>query len=222
MAPAYVIPFILYLLGTSIAGRFEGDAYPYAYGTVVLVVAISAGWLLRGKRLIQPHWRIFHGVWVGLLGIVLWIAISELQIEQLLTANFPSWMRPGARVSYNPFEKLESLAAIWTFITVRMIGLAIIVPLAEELFWRGFLLRWTIDPDWEKVPVGEYTLSSCLIVTAMFTAAHPEWIAAAVYCLLLNGLLYWKRDLWLCCVAHGVSNFALAIYVLSVKAWWLW
>jgi hypothetical protein len=32
----------------------------------------------------------------------------------------------------------------------------------------------------------------------------------------------WKRDLWRCIVAHGVSNLALAIYVLAAKAWWLW
>ncbi len=225
LAPAFVAPFVLYLLGTSIAGRFEGHAYPIAYGMVVLVVAMAACYLLIGKKLINPHWRVGHGVWVGLFGIALWIGLSELQLERLATETLPSWLSwlsPGERVGYNPFEKLEGALAVWGFIAVRMVGLAIVVPLAEELFWRGFLLRWAIDPDWQRVRIGEYTLSSCLLVTAMFTLAHPEWLAAAVYCLLLNSLLYWKRDLWLCMVAHGVSNFALAVYVLAFEAWWLW
>jgi len=221
-ASAYVVPFVLYLVGTSIAGRFEGQAYPVAYGVVVAIVSLAAIYLLHGKALFRPHIRVGHGVCVGLLGIALWIVLSELQLERWVTNYLPEWLSPGARVSYNPFEKLEGALAVWGFIAVRVIGLSLVVPLAEELFWRGFLLRWAIDPEWQRVPIGEYTLSSCLLVTAMFTLAHPEWIAAAVYCLLLNGLLYWKRDLWQCIVAHAVSNFALAVYVLMFEAWWLW
>lgn len=52
--------------------------------------------------------------------------------------------------------------------------------------------------------------------------AHPEWLAAAVYSLLMNGLLYWKKDIWQCIVAHGVSNLLLAVYVLASGNWWLW
>ncbi len=222
MAKAFIVPFVLYLLGTSFAARFSDAQYPFAYAMVVVLVAVACIWLSRGQQLLRPHWKVATGVAVGVLGIVLWIALSELQIERSLAAHLPTWLQPGERVGYNPFEKLNGNFAIGFFITVRLIGLAIIVPVAEELFWRGFLLRWTIDPEWEKVPIGEYTLSSCMIVTALFTLAHPEWLAAAVYCLLLNGLLYWKRDLWQCVIAHAVSNFLLAIYVLWAKAWWLW
>ena len=105
---------------------------------------------------------------------------------------------------------------------MRLVGIAVLVPIAEELFWRGFLLRWLIDPEWEEIKLGEYTHHSCAIVVLMFTVAHPEWLAAASYCLLINGLLYWKKDLWQCVVAHAVSNLVLAIYVLQTGHWWLW
>jgi hypothetical protein len=59
-------------------------------------------------------------------------------------------------------------------------------------------------------------------VTLMFTLAHPEWMAAAVYCVLLNLLLSWTRDLWNCVVAHGVSNLVLGVYVLWTDSWELW
>mgnify|MGYP002683041209 CR=1 FL=1 len=93
---------------------------------------------------------------------------------------------------------------------------------AEEIFWRGFLLRWLTNAEWEKVPLGRFSGMSFLLVTLLFTLAHPEWLAAAVYCALLNGFIYWKQDLWSCVVAHGVSNLLLGLYVLTTEHWWLW
>ena len=221
-ATAYVAPFIMYLVGTTLISRLDASYYPVGYALVALSVAITAAFLLRESEAIKVHWRILPGVLVGTVGIALWIWLSDLQVEQAIGQYLPKFLRPGERVSYNPFEKLPEQWQVWSFVVGRIFGLAIVVPLAEELFWRGFLLRWLIDPDWERVPVGQYTFASCAIVTLMFTMAHPEWLAAAVYCLLINGLLYWKRDIWQCIIAHAVSNFLLAIYVLAFKAWWLW
>jgi hypothetical protein len=47
-------------------------------------------------------------------------------------------------------------------------------------------------------------------------------LAAAVYAALLNGLMYWRRDLWNCIVAHSVSNLVLAVYILTTGSWSLW
>ena len=41
---------------------------------------------------------------------------------------------------------------------MRMLGLVVLVPLIEELFWRSFLIRWLIDPDFHQVPIGRVTL----------------------------------------------------------------
>ncbi len=222
MAKVFVAPFVLYLLGTNLIGRFPDSWYPLAYAVVVGVVAIAFGYLARHHRIIEPHWRIGPAIGVGLVGIAIWIGLSELHLEQQLAQFLPGWLAPGERTSYNPFEKLDGPVAVWAFIAVRTLGLAVVVPIAEELFWRGFLLRWLIDPEWEKVSLGDYTFSSFALVTVMFTLAHPEWLAAAIYCALLNALLIWKKDLWLCVVAHGVSNLTLVIYVLAYGAWWLW
>lgn len=221
MTKSYVAPFVFYLAGTSLIARWGDAWYPWLYGLLVVGLLGALAWLLAGKEILRPHLRIASGVAVGLVGIAMWIGLASLHVEQTLAEFLPEWLRPEARVAYNPLQQLDGLS-VWAFIAVRLAGIAIVVPLAEELFWRGFLLRWLIDPEWEKVPVGEFTLSSCAIVTLMFTLAHPEWLAAASYCLLINALLYWKRDLWLCVVAHAVSNFVLAIYVLSTGEWWLW
>lgn len=221
MTQAHVIPFVLYLFGTSFLARFGDAWYPVLYSSLVLGMLVYMAWLLLNKPVLRPHARVLWGVVVGLVGIALWIGLASLHIEEQLAQWLPTWLRPEARVAYNPLEQLSGVQA-WAFIAVRLLGIAVVVPIAEELFWRGFLLRWLIDPEWERVPLGEFTLASCATVTLMFTLAHPEWLAAAVYCLLINGLLYWKKDLWLCVVAHAVSNLALAVYVLATGAWWLW
>ena len=220
-AKAYVLPFALYLIGTAVIGQFAEGWYPWAYAAVVVAVIAVLGWSLRGTEVLRPHARVIQGVAVGVVGIAIWIGLSHLRVEQSLSEWLPTWLRSAERVAFDPFTELSGVQ-VWLFIAVRLIGLAVVVPLAEELFWRGFLLRWLIDPDWEKVPIGRYTFASCMLVTGVFALAHPEWLAAAVYCLLINGLLYWTKDLWQCVVAHATSNLILGIYVMWFGQWWLW
>jgi uncharacterized protein len=217
MAKSYILPFTLYLIGVNVAAWLP-DVYPLAHVGVAALVGVATWVLLRGQRVFRPHWRVGEAVLVGLVGIALWIGLSELRLEQLL----PSTLRPQPRVGYNPFQHLAHSWTIGTFVAVRLIELVVLVPLAEEMFWRGFLLRWLTSAEWEKVPLGRFSGRAFLIVTLLFTLAHPEWLAAAVYCMLLNGLLYWKKDLWCCVVAHGVSNLVLGLYIVMTGAWWLW
>ncbi|MBX3420700.1 MAG: CAAX prenyl protease-related protein [Pirellulaceae bacterium] len=225
LTQACTLPFVVYLVGSAMLSKLSTQSYPFGYAVVAAASALTLWWLLpRPARstLFTIHPRIFWGVLVGTLGIAWWILLSHLHLEKQLTAGFPEWLQVGERVSFNPLEKIADPWARAGFLAVRLLGIAVIVPLVEELFWRGFLLRWTIDPEWQDVPLGTFTWASCGIVTALFTLAHPEWFAAASYCLLINGLLYWKRDLWQCIVAHSVSNFLLAMYVLQTGHWWLW
>lgn len=221
MAKAFILPFALYVLGTALIGQLDEGWYPWAYATIVVAVMAVLSWSLRGRNLLRPHGRVAQGLLVGVIGIAIWIGLSHLHLERYVSDQLPSWLSPAERVAFNPLAELHGMQ-LWLFIAIRLTGLAILVPLAEELFWRGFLLRWLIDPDWEKVPIGRYTFSSCMLVTAMFAMAHPEWLAAAIYCLIVNGLLYRTKDLWQCVVAHSTSNLLLGIYVLSFGQWWLW
>ena len=224
-ATACIIRFMVYLIGSSFLGRLSSYWYPLGYGVVASLTAFSLWrlWPTDLRRSIMPiHFRIGWGVVFGLVGIIFWIILSHLHLERLLTSGLPAWLQVGERVSFNPLMEMNSPLTLSLFLIVRFVGIAALVPLVEELFWRCFLLRWTIDPEWQQIPLGTFTWPSCLTVTALFTLAHPEWFAAASYCLLINGLLYWKKDLWLCVVAHGVSNFALAVYVLITGHWFLW
>lgn len=217
----YVLPFALYLLLTQVPLKFPAQ-YPWLHGICVLLVGLVTIGLLRGRGLVRIHGNVLPGVLFGIGGILLWILLCNLQLEALIMDRLPDWLQPEARAAFDPFAEISSPVGRWSFITARILGMAVLVPFAEELFWRGFLLRWIISPDWRQVSIGSYSFKSFAWVVLLFTLAHPEWLAAAVYCSLINLLLYWKRDLWNCIVAHGVSNLLLAIYVMLTGAWQLW
>src|SRR6266849_5708463 len=131
---AYVLPFILYLGFTQVAAAYP-DQYGWLYpAAVVLVGAITIG-LLRGRHLLGPHGNVVAGVSVGLIGIALWIGLCRLDWEQTVAAYLPSWLQPK-RAAFNPFQSITWPIAQWAFVAVRFSGLAILVPIAEELFWR--------------------------------------------------------------------------------------
>ncbi|PYK56848.1 MAG: CAAX prenyl protease-related protein [Verrucomicrobia bacterium] len=78
-------------------------------------------------------------------------------------AVFGIWTAPQYFLHFAPrpvgFDPtlLESNSAIyWSMILFRFLRLVVVVPLAEEVFWRGFLLRFVIDEHFERVPFGKF------------------------------------------------------------------
>ena len=218
---ACVVPFAAYLVLTQFVSSFPGH-YAWAYPVAAVLTAGITGVLLRNNDLVRPHWNVTAGIAAGVIGIALWIALCGLDLEQRLTVWLPSWLQPEARAGFDPFIELSHSTARWSFVAARLFGLAIVVPVVEEVFWRGFLMRWLIAEDWQSEPIGQFTPYSFAAVTVLFALAHPEWIAAAVWCAVINGLLYWTRDLWNCVVAHAVTNLLLGVYVLASGTWDLW
>src|SRR5262249_35204855 len=115
---AYVLPFVLYLALTQIPAAFP-EQYIWLYPSVVMLVGLATIVLLRGRRLIQPHGDILAGVAVGLLGILLWIALCQLHLEEHVAVYFPSWLQPK-RAAFNPFESITQPTTRWAFLAARL------------------------------------------------------------------------------------------------------
>jgi CAAX prenyl protease-like protein len=112
--------------------------------------------------------------------------------------------------------------SLW-FIVLRTASCALLVPVIEELFWRGWMTRWLVKPDFRSVPLGTFTLPSFLIVTVLFASEHgPFWdvglLAGAIY----NWWLWRTRNVADCIVAHAVTNACLSAYVLASGRWEYW
>ena len=88
----------------------------------------------------------------------MWIGLCRMQLERkLLTPlGLEKFLGLGERPAFNPLEQLAA-TPLWaySFLAIRFVGLALIVPIIEEFFLRGFIMRWAVREDLWTVPFGE-------------------------------------------------------------------
>jgi uncharacterized protein len=216
----YVAPMATFLLLTSAEDWLpEGPHptyYPLFYAFKIAIVAFVC-WLGRSTWADLRPWpgrkSLALAVGLGLLVTLMWVGLDGL---------YPVYGKVGERAAFNP--NALPMAGRVGFLAVRMLGLVLVVPLFEELFWRSFVIRYIIDPDdFRKVPIGRVTPMAGAITAALFAAEHPaEWLPALLTGALWAWLLHQSRSVSACFVSHAVANLGLGIYVLTTGRWKFW
>jgi CAAX prenyl protease-like protein len=116
-----------------------------------------------------------------------------------------------------------SAAARITWISFRILAATITVPIAEEMAFRGFLLRRLISQDFESVPFTRFTWFSLLASSALFGALHGGlWFAGIVAGILYSFAMIRRGRIGEAVAAHATTNALLAVYVLAFGQWHLW
>jgi CAAX prenyl protease-like protein len=212
----YVLPMGCFGVVTAIEGAGPPTLYPAIYlakiGIVVVAIAIGAR---HWRAEFKPSWRgAAWGIAAGLLGFVGWVSIDPLT---------PHFAVLGERAAFDPFTQFHSPTVRSAFIGLRLFGLAVVVPIMEEVFWRSFVLRYLTDPDrWRQLPLHDFTIWAAGLMAAFFALSHPEWLVALLYAVLMAGLLRMTRELFCCTLAHAVTNLSLGLFVLKTGAWAYW
>ena len=147
-------------------------------------------------------------IMVGTFVYILWVRMNW------------AWATQGQAAGYNPFQSDIGIGIILA--GMRVFGATIVVPLMEELFWRSFLLRFLVKSPYASVPLGTFSVFSCVATVVLFGLEHHHWLAGIMAGLVYNLLLYKTRRLWPCVVAHASTNFALSIHVLVTGEWQWW
>ncbi len=215
----YVAPFAAFLVLTPVEGfavtREETPHptwYPLAYSVKVALVAAVA-WACRSTwrdLTPSPGWtRLAVSAGLGVIVTVFWVGLDPY---------YPRFSFLGARTAFDPGLIPSPIGRIG-FLAVRFVGLAALVPLIEELFWRSFLMRWLIDPAFTRVPIGRVTPFAVAVTSVLFGLEHPEWLPGLLTGLLWAALLAWSRSLTTCLVSHAVANLGLGLYVLATGEW---
>jgi CAAX prenyl protease-like protein len=129
----------------------------------------------------------------------------------------------GSRIGYDPFQEIHNTALRTLFLIVRFFGLVVVVPIVEEVFYRGFLLRFVTDSeDFRRVPLGRFSMGAFLVNIVFMALSHPEWLVAGIFSAAMCALIARTRNLSACIVAHGVTNLMLGAYVLKFHQWQYW
>lgn len=209
-----------FLLLNEIVGKiFDGMAGPWwiaepRFWVFPLQTFVCAWLLWRGWKYYELQAPRGTAWWlgIGVLVLLLWIAPQE-------------WLGAAPRrEGFDPTYFGPSGGAFWTTVALRFARLVIVVPLLEEIFWRGFLLRYLIRDQFLTVPFGSFSWLSFIVVTAGFTTVHlaEDRPAAALTGMLYNLVAYRTRSLSACVLAHAVTNLLLGIYIMRTGQWGFW
>jgi exosortase E/protease (VPEID-CTERM system) len=200
----YCLPFGLQLLTGMMTGAFVFHV-DWLYGLRVL--AIGAG--LYVTRRFLPKLRPSDWVYPTAIGVV----------------AFTVWMlfEPAPDVARVALARAELDAAsavqrvVW--LASRCVGSILLVPIAEELAFRGFLLRRLVAAEFEDVPFTRWTVWSVLVSSLIFGALHDNWIGGAL-CGVLYAYAQKRRGaLGDAILAHAVTNLLVAAAALGFGRW---
>ena len=219
---AYIMPFAVFMV---LLGIIPLVGFPFkASGSIFLsapqywvfpVQTLLCGALLWRYRAHYPLARIAKPgftLFIAILVFVIWISPQHIFRAAPRTVGFDPTL----------FQANRSLFA--ATLLLRFLRLVIVVPLLEEIFWRGFLLRDLIHPDFTKVPIGAFTGFSFFGVAIAFGLAHwgPDFVPAVITGALYNAVAYRTRSLSSCVTAHAVTNLLLGIYIMQTRQWGFW
>lgn len=223
----FMAPYLVYLalLGTR---DLAGDQWMWAFTILRGVGTFFVVWLIWryyppfGK----PH--VLLALLAGIACAALWVGGQHLFNYLGVTPRLQLWPMfygtPDPPEVINPFNRYDDLWIAWSSIVTRIVVAITAVPVVEEIFWRGFLLRALIDwHRFEKLPLGKFTLWSFLLSSGLSAFQHPDNWLVSVFCwFAFNGLMYWKKSVWFMIFVHGFTNLVLYVYVVAVGDWIFW
>lgn len=219
---AYTIPFAAFLGFLGLVSGVESFAREDSswwlkdpkYWIFPLQSVVCAGLLLYFWRnyTFRPLSQWPYGLLAGIVVLVLWVSPQAF-------LGFP-YRTDG----FNP-EYFGEEGSLYTMNTIaRFARLVIIVPLIEEIFWRGFLMRYLIKEDFQSVAFGTYKPMAFFGVAGLFMLVHsmPDWPAAFVTGIIYNYVAVKTKSLFACVIAHAVTNLGLGIYIMATRQWGFW
>ena len=220
----YVLPLVVF--GAFLAlENYAPQAKSWLYPAKTVATAMCLWLLRRHYKCLSWRWS-WLGIVIGLVVVVQWISMEEFFSRHWHYPPLPVVGGEGT-VQAEHFDPEAAFGgrglSFWLWIASRMAGAVIVVPIMEELFWRGFLLRLFESRFryFERIQLGEFGLFSCFAVAGLFALVHPWYISAFVCALFYNWLMYKTRSMLACVAAHALTNLLLWVYILYFNAWWL-
>lgn len=218
----YVMPYFAYVL---IASLFEKNIpIEYSYASRLIIVPLIMIWAWKFYfPIIGPkpvYSSVITGIGAGFFCFAIWIFLI-----------------------YPFVDKSSNMSWSNTAFILRTISAGFIVPVFEEIFIRGYILRLAFQWDIERkketkqplqvvldeksvndVKPGSWSWVALFISTLAFASGHHhyEWLASIAFSIIISCLWIIRKDLISCIVAHSVTNIALAFYVFTTGKWYFW
>ncbi|MGP0073257.1 MAG: exosortase E/protease, VPEID-CTERM system [Bryobacteraceae bacterium] len=205
---AYLLPFLAILAAGMLAGTASAG-FEWLY-PLRIFAAGAALWYFRAtyQRL---DWR------AGWLSLAAGAAVFALWV------GLERYTGSGASVGVPAALAQASVPARTAWIALRVFGAVVTVPIAEELAFRGFLLRRLACADFESVAWRTFQWLPFVISSIAFGILHGErWLAGTLAGMIYALVMMRRGRIGEAVIAHAVTNALLAVFVLATGQWQLW
>lgn len=202
----YLLPFLLLILTNMLAEAFS-EGFDWLYPAKVLVTA-GALWWFRDvwQGLAWRSWPVAVAVGSVVFGIWLLLATGDAIAGEALRLELAA-LSTGQ-------------AALW--LVFRVTGSVITVPLAEELAFRGYLMRRLASEEFDQVAYQQTPWWAVAVSSVLFGLMHESRLAGLVAGLCYAFVARRRGRLGEAVVAHATTNALIAADVLLLGAWRLW
>jgi CAAX prenyl protease-like protein len=114
--------------------------------------------------------------------------------------------------------------AAWIgWLGLRVLGATLAAPIAEELAFRGYLLRRVDSADFDRLDFGRTSWVALFASSAAFGLMHgSRWFAGTLAGVAYALVLRRSRRIGEAVAAHAMTNALLAIWVIAFGEWRLW
>jgi exosortase E/protease (VPEID-CTERM system) len=203
---AYLMP-LLAILAAGAASRAMSSDFEFLY-PLRFIAALGVLVYYR-RQLLALDWRwTWRGPAVGAAVFALWLAAAHFVL--------PASSMP---------EKLASLpyAQRYLWILIRLGAAVLTVPIAEELAYRGYLMRRLTNRDFESVPFRSVRWPALAATAVIFGVAHGAlWMPGIAAGLAFGWVLVRTGRIGEAVAAHAVANGLIGAAVLGFGQWQLW
>lgn len=206
---AYLGPLLAILLTSMLTGLVSSGGFDVLYPLRVLAAGATLYAFRREYSALRWRWS-WLAVAAGAVGFGIWIAFapSVVPLEDADAVPVGLASLPGG------------WAAFW--LIWRVVGAVVTVPIAEELAFRGYLMRRLMVPTFRDVPIGQFSWPSFVISSILFGALHGRFVLGTL-CGMIYALMLCRRgELSDAVVAHATTNALLTTYVLLSGNWSVW
>jgi exosortase E/protease (VPEID-CTERM system) len=205
---AYLMPFLMILAAGMISRAASG---PFEWLYPLRFAAAAAALLYYRPRYSAVNWKFGPAaVFLGTVVFALWLLLDRL---------FPG---PADNGLGQALRALSGTARV-TWLSFRVLAAVITVPIAEELAFRGFLLRRLMAGHFEKVTVRQFNWLALAVSSIAFGLMHGDrWLAGTAAGAIYAFAFLRRGRLGDAIAAHATTNALLAGWVLLGGNWKYW
>ncbi|MDE2306643.1 MAG: CAAX prenyl protease-related protein, partial [Gammaproteobacteria bacterium] len=188
--------------------RAASAGFEWLYG--LRVMAATAALLAYRRRYRELDWRCspLLAAAAGVLVFLVW----TLAARGLLPASaMPASLAAAPR----------SWRLVW--ILTRIAGALITVPIAEELAFRGYLMRRLANEDFDALAYRRVRWPQVAVSAVLFGLMHgPMWPAGIAAGLVFGAIAVRTDRLGNAILAHSIANALIVVAVLAGGQWSYW